>query len=320
MNRTVRSRYEQLAQAAGLAMDPNSGALYGRLGEYDVIVFAPNASYPYALSAVISAYRAEIPLSMEESKEFCADRKIVSGLTQNGSVITMALKSTPNRNKLQEGLVESLAALVNFLREKGFRNCCQACGKQQEVSSCYAAGAYMHLCPECYTALQQRVEMNEAQATQKKENVVAGIVGALLGSLIGVVCIVILSQLGYVAALSGVVMAVCTLKGYELLGGKLSNKGIVICVVLMLFMTFFGDRVDWAIVVARELEVDFVTAFQAISLLLEEEIIESSAYWGNLVLLYLFALIGLIPTVWATVRSRKDATRVYCLGQTTGQR
>ena len=44
MNRTVRSRYEQLAQAAGLAMDPNSGALYGRLGEYDVIVFAPNAS------------------------------------------------------------------------------------------------------------------------------------------------------------------------------------------------------------------------------------------------------------------------------------
>ena len=35
--------------------------------------------------------------------------------------------------------------------------------------------------------LQQRVEMNEAQATQKKENVVAGIVGALLGSLIGVV-------------------------------------------------------------------------------------------------------------------------------------
>lgn len=41
--------------------------------------------------------------------------------------------------------------------------------------------------------------------------------GALLGSLVGVVSIIIFSQLGYVAALSGVIMAVCTLKGYEML-------------------------------------------------------------------------------------------------------
>ena len=307
MNRTVRSRYEQLAQAAGLAMDPNSGALYGRLGEYDVIVFAPNASYPYALSAVISAYRAEIPLSMEESKEFCADRKIVSGLTQNGSVITMALKSTPNRNKLQEGLVESLAALANFLREKGFRNCCQACGKQQEVSSCYAAGAYMHLCPECYTALQQRVEMNEAQATQKKENVVAGIVGALLGSLIGVVCIVILSQLGYVAALSGVIMAVCALKGYELLGGKLTKKGVIISAVLMIVMTYVGDRVDWAIMIARELETDIFYGYRLVPLLLSEEIIDMTSYVLNLVLVYAFLLVGAIPTIRNAMRKDKVA-------------
>lgn len=320
MNKTLRNRYEQLAQAAGLAMDPNSGALYGRRGEYDVVVFAPNASYPYALSAAISAVRPQAPLTREESKEFCSVSKLVSGLTQNGSVITLALKSTPNQGKLREGLVTSLDALAAFLREKGFQNCCQACGTQQDVSSCYAGGAYLHLCPECFTSLQQRAEMNEAQTNQKKENVVAGAVGALLGSLIGVVCIVILSQLGYVAAISGVIMAVCTLKGYELLGGKLSNKGIVISVVLMLVMTFFGDRLDWAIIVARELQVDFGMAFQLISVLLEEEMIEASSYWGNLFLLYLFLLIGLIPTVIATVRGRRDASRIYRLGQLTEQR
>lgn len=40
----------------------------------------------------------------------------------------------------------------------------------------------------------------------KKENLVGGVVGALIGSLLGVASIVLLSQLGYVAAISGVIM------------------------------------------------------------------------------------------------------------------
>ena len=50
---------------------------------------------------------------------------------------------------------------------------------------------------------------------KKRENVPAGIVGAFLGSLIGVACAVLIGQLGYVASISGLVMAVCALKGYE---------------------------------------------------------------------------------------------------------
>ena len=58
-----------------------------------------------------------------------------------------------------------------------------------------------------------------------------GIVGALIGSLIGAVVIVIVGQLGYVAAVSGLVMAICTLKGYEMLGKKLGTPGIIISCV-----------------------------------------------------------------------------------------
>lgn len=54
---------------------------------------------------------------------------------------------------------------------------------------------------------------------ETRDNVVAGAVGAFLGSLIGVACIVLVNQLGYVASICGLVMAVCCLKGYALLGG-----------------------------------------------------------------------------------------------------
>lgn len=53
----------------------------------------------------------------------------------------------------------------------------------------------------------------------------------------------------------------------------------MISAILMLVMAYVGDRADWAIVVARELEVDFITAFQSIPLLLEQQIIDESSYW-----------------------------------------
>ena len=61
-----------------------------------------------------------------------------------------------------------------------------------------------------------------------KENVFLGAVGALAGTLIGVICIVITGQLGYVSALCGVVMGVCALRGYQMLGKTVSKKGIII--------------------------------------------------------------------------------------------
>ena len=155
----------------------------------------------------------------------------------------------------------------------------------------------------------------QAQLGQRRENPIGGFVGALLGTLIGVVCIILLSQLGYVAAISGVIMAVCALKGYELLGGKLSKKGIVISLILMLVMTFVGDRIDWAIIVSRGLELDLISSFRSISLLMEERIIEPSSYWGNLILLYLFLLLGAIPTIISTLKNAQNQGKIYRLGQ-----
>ena len=50
------------------------------------------------------------------------------------------------------------------------------------------------------------------------ENVPMGLLGALVGAALGGASIILLSQLGYIASISGVILAFCTLKGYQLLG------------------------------------------------------------------------------------------------------
>ena len=72
-------------------------------------------------------------------------------------------------------------------------------------------------------------------------------------------------------------MAACTLWCYEKLGRRLSVKGVVISGVIMTAMTYFADRLDWAIIVARELGMGLFESYQAIPLLMEMEAIDAGA-------------------------------------------
>ena len=142
-------------------------------------------------------------------------------------------------------------------------------------------------------------------AVEKRENVVTGVVGALIGAAIGAGSIIGLSQLGYIASISGLILAVCTLKGYELLGGKLSTKGIVISAVLMLLTPYLADRMDWAIVVMQAWEeygVTFGEAFAAVPELLADGSIEMSMYVKNLLMIYGFAVLGAFSTLKKAVK------------------
>lgn len=315
MKKKVKENYEQLAQRTGLRLDETGGALYGTHGEYSVLVYPANPSYPYILTAAVSAVRDAGPLTGDEIRQFKKDNAPVTGLGQNGYVVTMSLKGVKNQEVVRENLVSGLNALTAFLRLHGYRSCCQTCGRDIKIAPRYVSGSYALMCQECYAQLQQNKTLVQAQKKQKSENVVGGIVGALLGTLVGVACIILISRLGYMAAWSGIIMAVCTLKGYELLGGKLSKKGTVLSVILMMIMTYVGDRADWAIVVARELETDVITAFQIVPALLEQQIINESSYWGNLVLLYFFLLVGAVPTIFSIIKNQKKAGQTYSLGE-----
>ena len=68
------------------------------------------------------------------------------------------------------------------------------------------------------------------------ENRLAGTVGALLFSLAGGVVYFLLYQVGYIAAISGLIGVICAFKGYEVFAKKLSKFGCIISVVMALLV------------------------------------------------------------------------------------
>ena len=313
MNKQVANCYAQIAGPLGLAVDA-SGVIYGKEDGFDVTVLAPNASYPYMLQIQVSALRPGGVLTNDEVRALRRAAGSAAKIRQQGSVIQLPLKNALGAKRAAQKAVRAVEALSAFLREHGFYNACQSCGRPGMADACIVGGDVMHLCPACYAQAQQGKALQQQCLENTKENVAAGAVGALLGSLVGVACIVLLSQLGYVAALSGLLMAVCALKGYELLGGKLTKVGAAVTLALMLVMTFAGDQIDWAIVISRELGWSFFESLFSVQELIRMEMIDAGAYWGNLALLYLFLLLGAGPAVLGALKKRKAATIVYHLG------
>lgn len=313
----VTQNYEQLALSMGMYTDGT--VIYGVRGGYELSIYATDSRYPYLLTVSLSAKPQNgIPFSKEEKKQFAKDIASVSVLNQQGNLITMVMKNTTNQGKLKENLEAGINGLLSLLQSKYYVPCCQLCGEQVQTTGYAVGNAYMHLCQNCGARMCQDATLAEQESVEKGENLIGGIVGAFFGSLIGVLCIIVFSQLNRVAVISGIIMAVCTIRGYEKLGGKLTKKGIVVCILMMLGMTYVGDRLDWAIMLVKEVgsewDIDFATAFQIIPELLAEDVIDAGSYWANLVLLYLFTLGGAIPTMITTIKDMKNKNVIRQIG------
>ena len=114
----------------------------------------------------------------------------------------------------------------------------------------------------------------------------------MIGVIIGGAVALLVARLGYVSVLAGAALGFCTIKGYELLGKKLSKLGIGVSIFFMLVMILFVHQLDWAILISREVGTDVFSAFSYFTNYLLSGGEVHYTYWLNLGLLYLFTGIG----------------------------
>ena len=134
-----------------------------------------------------------------------------------------------------------------------------------------------------------------------KENVPAGILGAFLGGIIGSLLIVLIGLLGFVASIGGVAVAVTTLTGYEKFAKKLSVRGIVISVIVMIIIITFITRLEWTIDICMEMseyggDISPLAVFLNMHAILKEFDCVAD-YVKEIVVLFIFTAIGAVPTV-----------------------
>lgn len=148
------------------------------------------------------------------------------------------------------------------------------------------------------------------------ENRLAGTVGAFLFSLAGGVVYFLLYQVGYIAAISGLIGVICAFKGYEVFAKKLSKFGCIISVVMALLVIILA----WYCCLAKDVysayqswfadgEIDFTLTFaeslrNAYRFLSEPEI--SKSYVTDLIIGILLCALGAVRPIINIVKGNKN--------------
>lgn len=185
---------------------------------------------------------------------------------------------------------------------------CNQCSTvlEDETKFCTNCGSSDLLGQEAPVAEVPAAEIPQAESG----NVVAGIVGAILFSLLGGVLYFIIYQMGIIAGISGLITFVLASFGYDLFSRtKNSIVGMVISAVAALAALYAAEYLCISFEIYRvyqELGITFFDAVQATSEFLKDPEI-SSAFWEDLIFAYIFGGIAIISNIVTALKAKKKA-------------
>ncbi len=149
-----------------------------------------------------------------------------------------------------------LPQLLLVLSQEGFVGtvCCSRCGGPANGTEkiVLQGGARAQLLHEaCITSLADEQRAAVQQQSRSGSNYWMGLLGAVLGTLVGLIPWILISRLGYFASVFGYLIGLCAKKGYELCRGKLGRPKLFILIACAVLGIVLAEYVDILIQVAE---------------------------------------------------------------------
>lgn len=298
-----------IASELGLQFDEDSRCIYGTQSGY--LLFLQETDVKNQFRLCVSVSLNGNPADSEENEMVWDEFKSeslpnLSTLSINQYLVSFVVKGAMRKSKTIEKLQTLIRDFVDFLESHHFVQVCGYSGQEGPVSLYQLGESIFIINEESYQFLKSNLQIEMDSYHSQKENVLLGTIGALLGALIGGAVALFIARLGYVAVAAGLVLGICTIKGYEMFARKLSRKGILISVVLMVVTVFLVNQIDLAMEVVAQLGVEFAYAFRVVN-----ELIASGEYpdnyFFNLGMLAVFTLVGAgvsISSVWSSHKTK----------------
>ena len=186
-----------------------------------------------------------------------------------------------------EALLQEFSA---YLVQSGYQSGCSFCSTTENLGYTEQDGRVMEVCDVCHEKLQGAVEEIKAQR-ETTGSYGKGAIGAVLGGIIGIIPWVLIGLLGYIAAISGLLMAWLSYKGYLLLGGKKGRGMVWILVIVLIVFTYVGVMTSEIVAYAVQGGYD-LTSEAFIFMLTAPFSPEGGGFWGQIALGWLFAGLG----------------------------
>ncbi len=281
-------------------------------GYYVTVNTAENGMYIINISA-----HSESDPGNAALRDFIESRKNVTNQIQSVNVSNNNASIVSTRTflikKVPAHLNEAIMPIIDFLESNRYVSGCMQCGTQMSDVDCYDInGSHRYLCSDCAVKIESALSDKKQDVLANKSNLIPGIVGALLGSMLGCLVYFLIWQLGYIAAIAGLITAVCTFKGYEMFGKVIDKKGVIVCVLVIIFSVFFANQIVWAYDAFKAYKDDGIGFFECFRYI--NDVVKlnelTGQYYGNLAMAYLMTLLGSYRNIVNAFKSSTGSFKV----------
>lgn len=284
---------KQIAQENGYMFDSQGPIMYGQKNNY---IFLASEVGNGVITLLFSVKNDSAVQSLD-AKVVKQENPAIAHVSFKNHKLTVTVKGGLTKSKRKAKVLEALESVTAYLSTHSYVQVCEMTGETKDIHLYQIGNQYSFLTTEAFGKVSREMDRSEQESFQASENVFLGFIGAVLGSLIGVAAIVFVGQLGYISYISGLVMGVCVVKGYELLAKRFSTKGAIISIIVSLVMTFFANQLDWAVSFQRYYGLSIFDTLPYIHEFLAEGYIDSYTYYFNLAFVFIFNAIGAAVTI-----------------------
>ena len=295
----LKTELLKASEELGLGYDAKSRASFGTYRGYKIAIKEDRRNHIYRINFPIKALEENQKENIHIFlKELSQNSKLIKKACYDNFALKVELIIKGMAKNNISNIIELVQKIERFASVNSYNTCCESCGESISTSVHLMNDMPLQVCDQCYK--QTIDELDNAQLTvkNKKGNVITGLVGAFIGSLIGVALWVIVYALGYIATVCGIVLAVCIVKGYEMLGGKLNKTGVIITVLMTISMVYVANYLSYGYEVYNAFKnIENIDVFQAVRLvkpMLSEYEEAKRAFMADLALGYVFTSVGAI--------------------------
>lgn len=309
---------EKAASSLGLSFDKKRAVGYGQYGGYTMLIkpcAANSRENSISLLMCVQKNGAAADQSLIDPTALPKDVKF----TASNFLLIFDAKVTFKADTVIERLVQTAERTASALASAGYTNC-NIEGIEGDTDVYLYKNNYVFLNSSDADKIESELSSAKREYDETPENRVMGIIGGLLGSLAGVLVILLIGRLRRVSVLGGLVMGFVSVFGYKKLGHKLSSAGAVICTVIAVAMSYLAFRIDAAldlVNLCKDIEgaEDITFGFCFLYAKTLFEIGDAlSTYYTNMFLIMLSGAGGAAATIWGDRATTKNSFKLEKIG------
>lgn len=188
--------------------------------------------YNFLLSAD-SKKQGYIEEIVNSLKEFSSEHKNnITKAFYKGKIINVSLKMTIDSDIDKDELKQTAKFIMDLCKSGKIKPICQVCSRENETGLYIVGRKVVPMCNSCIEKKRRQYEHRKNIFELKKQNMYAGIAGAVFGALFGASIYVLLYQIIPLFGLAAIFIIVFSFIGFVVTGQRATRKSAVICIFI----------------------------------------------------------------------------------------